>query len=56
MVWCIVFEGKEKADRVALAVEKQVQHDDDGFATVKTGGIEEPTHVENVKEVGQKTA
>lgn len=49
----VVFEGKDKADQVAAAVEKQVQHSDDSFATNKAGT--RSAHVENVQEVGRRT-
>lgn len=49
-----MFEGKDKADRVALAVEKQVQHEDDGLAPVKTET--DAAHVEEVRQIPQKTA
>lgn len=48
-----VFEGKEKADRVNMAVEKQVQYGD-AENEMKTGG--DVAYVEDVKEVPQKTA
>jgi hypothetical protein len=48
-----VFEGKEKADRVAMAVEKQVQSDDmDGLVPSKN--LAEHTHIEEVSEAPKK--
>jgi len=47
----IVFEGKDKAEQVVAAVEKQVQHEDDLHGTKS-----ETAHVEHVREVSSKTA
>lgn len=48
-----MFEGKDKADRVNLAVEKQVQYGDGEIETKTEGAV---AYVEDVTEVPQKTA